>query len=334
MKPPLESIIEYASLAPSQHNTQPWKFSISGHYIKLHPDFKRSLPVVDPDHHEMYISLGCVLENFIIAANHFGYDANVMYDLNSEQENILIHLYESKTKKFEPLFLALKKRHVNRKGYNREEIPAKDLGYLIKLSEEKNVSVKIISNPSEIKQITNLVKEACMLQYKNPLFKKELLQWMRFNEKTALQTKDGIRSATIGSPDLSEAIGKLIFSKFTTPENEARKAKRLIEHSSALVLFTARKNNKENWVQLGRSFERFALVATICNISHSHINMPCEEEQVRRQLKKRMHLNEEEPLLLIRIGYAVKETPRSYRRPVKELMMEEQNASATFEAIY
>jgi nitroreductase len=125
MKPPLESIIEYASLAPSQHNTQPWKFSITGHYIKLYPDFKRALPVVDPDNHELYISLGCVLENFIIAANHFGYDANVMYDLYSEEENILIHLYETKIKKFEPLFPALEKRHVNRKGYNGEEIPVK-----------------------------------------------------------------------------------------------------------------------------------------------------------------------------------------------------------------
>jgi hypothetical protein len=157
---------------------------------------------------------------------------------------------------------------------------------------------------------------------------------MRFNEKAALQMKDGLRSATIGSPELSEAIGKLIFSKFTTPEKEARKAKRLIEQLSALVLFTARKNNKENRVQLGRSFERFALAATTCNISHSYINMPCEEEQVRQQLKQLMHLNEEEPLLMIRIGYAVNETPGSYRRPVKELMMEEQKASATFEAIY
>jgi hypothetical protein len=133
---------------------------------------------------------------------------------------------------------------------------------------------------------------------------------------------------------VTESIGKLIFSKLTTPENEARRTERLIQSSSAIVLFTARKNKKENWVQLGRSFERFALATTICNISHSYINMPCEEQQVRQQLKQRMHLSDEEPLLLIRIGYAVKETAKSYRRPAKELMMEEQNASATFEAIY
>lgn len=323
MKPPFESIIEYASLAPSQHNTQPWKFSVSGHYIKLHPDFSRELPVIDPDHHELYISMGCVLENFIIAANHFGYNANVMYDLYSEDENILIHLYETDTKQFEPLFPTLEKRHVNRKGYNGIDVPVKDVGYLIKHSEEKDVSIKMISNPAEIQQITTLVKEACILQYKNPRFKEELLHWLRFNEKSALKTKDGLRSATLGFSDLSEEMGKLIFTKFATAKKEARRTERLIESSSALVLFTAKTNDKKNWVQLGRSFERFALLATAGNISHSHINMPCEEVQVRQQLKQLLHLTNEEPLLLIRIGYAVNETPATYRRPVKELMMEE-----------
>ncbi|KXK10236.1 MAG: hypothetical protein UZ22_OP11002000881 [Microgenomates bacterium OLB23] len=43
----LEDVVSYGLLAPSSHNTQPWKFEVQGEYIKIHPDYARSLPYSD-----------------------------------------------------------------------------------------------------------------------------------------------------------------------------------------------------------------------------------------------------------------------------------------------
>jgi|GEM_PF-2243509 len=42
----LIELINYATLAPSGHNTQPWRFSIEANTIRIFPDLTRRLPVV------------------------------------------------------------------------------------------------------------------------------------------------------------------------------------------------------------------------------------------------------------------------------------------------
>ena len=59
----LKFLLRYAILAPSSHNTQPWKFSISEDKIKVFADKNRWLKVADPDQRELYISTGCAIEN-------------------------------------------------------------------------------------------------------------------------------------------------------------------------------------------------------------------------------------------------------------------------------
>lgn len=56
----IKTLLAYAIKAPSGHNTQPWKFRVEGNTITISPDFSRRLPIVDPDDHALFISLGCV----------------------------------------------------------------------------------------------------------------------------------------------------------------------------------------------------------------------------------------------------------------------------------
>lgn len=63
---PLE-LVRYATLAPSSHNTQCWRFRLEEKAITLLPDLSRRCPAVDPDDHHLFVSLGCALENLIQA---------------------------------------------------------------------------------------------------------------------------------------------------------------------------------------------------------------------------------------------------------------------------
>lgn len=61
-------LVRYATLAPSSHNTQCWKFALQERRISIVPDFSRRCPAVDPDDHHLFVSLGCAAENLIQAA--------------------------------------------------------------------------------------------------------------------------------------------------------------------------------------------------------------------------------------------------------------------------
>jgi hypothetical protein len=63
----LRELVRYATLAASSHNTQPWKFAPRERSISIVPDLARRTPVVDPDDHHLYVSLGCAAENMVHA---------------------------------------------------------------------------------------------------------------------------------------------------------------------------------------------------------------------------------------------------------------------------
>lgn len=313
-------ILEYTVKAPSGHNTQPWKFKTGPDFIRIYPDYSRRLPVVDFDDHALFISLGCALENLLIAAHHFCYETKVEYNLQEgEKEHIHIGLGKGNPAKNEILFEAIDKRQSTKNTYDGKAIPQEHILKLKEAANQDGVILNFIHEQSQFEQVVELIKEANVRQFSNRDFKNELFSWIRFNEKLAQATKDGIRSATMGSPSVPTWLGRLIFRFFVSPNSEAAKCAGLVKSSSALVLFTAVKNDKETWIKLGQSFERVALTSASLGIHHAHVNMPCEELPVRNKLKRLFGFTIEEPLLLIRLGYSAR-MPGAYRRPVSEVV--------------
>jgi hypothetical protein len=66
--PSRAAIIRFATLAPNGHNTQPWRFRVDDRRIAILPDLSRRTPVVDPDDHHLFVSLGCAPENLALAS--------------------------------------------------------------------------------------------------------------------------------------------------------------------------------------------------------------------------------------------------------------------------
>jgi hypothetical protein len=75
----LRFLLGYAILAPSTRNTQPWRFAVEVNTVHLFADFGRGQRVSDPDGRQLYISLGCALENLLVAAEYFGFRHEVRY---------------------------------------------------------------------------------------------------------------------------------------------------------------------------------------------------------------------------------------------------------------
>jgi nitroreductase len=70
-------LLNYAVLAPSVHNTQPWRFQITDNVVDLYADRTRTLEATDPSGRERTISCGAALLYLRIAIRYFGFTATV-----------------------------------------------------------------------------------------------------------------------------------------------------------------------------------------------------------------------------------------------------------------
>lgn len=123
-------MLELAVKAPSGHNTQPWLFRVGEDRIEIFPDLDRALPVVDPDHRELFISLGCAAENLYMAAEAKGYIPEMIV---SETGGITMLLKKRQTAKETVNFVReIVSRQTNRGVYTGEEISADQLDDLTK----------------------------------------------------------------------------------------------------------------------------------------------------------------------------------------------------------
>ena len=313
--------VRYATLAPSGHNTQPWKFSITDDCIKIFPDFTQALPVVDPDNRELYISLGCALENLVIAAKHAGYDPEVKYFQASEPDECLsVTLKHSNVTGDNNLFHAISRRHTNRREYDKQQIPAADLRKIESVLTEEGVTSLVLTESGAIEQIIELVREGNRIRMNDDSFMDEITSWIRFSDSEEGSHLDGLTSRAMGRSPAPGWLGRMFMRIFIGAKSQSKTDEKNIRSSSALMVVISKKNDKKSWIDVGRSFERIALTLTTLEIESAHLNQLCEVPELKNRLQQHLTLGSAHPQLLLRIGYA-EPLPRSPRRPYQLVLM-------------
>ena len=321
-KTKLQKLVQDGIKAPSGHNTQPWQFKIEDSEIQIHPDFTRALPVVDSDNHALYISLGCAAENILIASTQKELSANLSVDKDKEGTNFIkINLHPNESVEPDELYRFIGDRQSTRNKYNDKKVPKADLEQLKNSFDFNGVNLLLVTEREEINGLKPYIIEGSNQQFRNQEFVNELVGWTRFSKRDAKRKGDGIWASSIGLPNLGKLIGNFVMKNFVSAKSEAKRWEGLIDASSGLALFVTNENSVEHWISLGRSFQRFGLTATKLNISHAHVNMPCEEMEVREKLTNYLNLGDKHPLLLLRFGYS-DNMPYSFRRDSKEVIME------------
>src|SRR5690606_15026240 len=81
----LRHLLNYAVLAPSDHNTQPWRFRLAHGSVDVFADRSRALPVVDPADRELVISCGAALYQLRLAIRYFGFADRVALFPDAQQ---------------------------------------------------------------------------------------------------------------------------------------------------------------------------------------------------------------------------------------------------------
>ncbi len=313
---PLMTLVHSATLAANGHNTQPWKFAIKDNAIEIHPDTSRRLPVVDPSDREMWISLGCALENMLVAARASGYNAEVTYP---EQADFIHVQLSADTPQASPLFDAIPLRQNTRSAYDGRLVKNEDLEQLQALQLEPGVTLQFATNPTAMETFLEYVNLGNLAQYADTAFVDELIAWLRFNKKEALSSLDGLYSACSGNPQVPRWLGQM-FVAGTKPQQQADADAAKFRTSPIAVAVSSESDNKTSWVRTGQVYERLALTMTSLEIKSAFLNQPIEVSSLRGQFQSAIGLGSSLPQLLVRFGYA-DAMPRSLRRPVEEVLI-------------
>lgn len=316
----LKEILNYTIMAPSGHNTQPWKFKVEGNNIKMYPDFSRRLPAVDSTNRELFISLGCALENLTLAANEFGYDTNIAFEFSTEgPEYININLTKGQPK-HSALFKAIPIRQCTRNKYDGVKVIDSKLQKIKETCVQDGADVIIYANSPDVEKMLLLIKEGNTIQFKNKQFLGELKSWIRFSKSEAEEKKDGLRSASLDNPSVPRWLGSLFMDLFLTVNSQNDKDEENVRSSAGLLLITTKNDDKESWINAGRVYQRFALLAASMNIKNAFMNQPVEVNELKIKLKKDFSLDGRSPQLLVRFGYSTT-MPVSKRRNLEDVLL-------------
>ena len=317
--PSLAEFVRMATLAANGHNTQPWKFRLEENSVAILPDLTRRTEVVDPDDHHLYVSLGCAAENLAIAAGAHGRPAEVDV-LPGTETSIRIALGQG-TATGDALYRTIPQRQSTRSEYDGRKVPEDEMRLLEQAAKEYGVSVRFFNDETDMEAILEFVIEANKQQMDDPAFMAELREWLRFSPSESLRAGDGLFSACSGNPAMPEWLGSRAFNAFFTKDAETEKYSNQIRSSAGIAVFTADRADPENWIRLGRSFERFSLQATALGIRNAHVNQPVEVADIRPEFAAWLGTPEARPDLVIRFGYAPA-LPMSVRRPVEQVLLE------------
>ena len=312
-----QELIRYATLAPSSHNTQCWKFALESQAITILPDPLRRCPAVDPDEHHVFVSLGCATENLVHAALAHGLNAEAGFDASHEAIRVVLRPTRAEVS---ALFNAIPVRQCTRGGYDSMPLSTAELSLLERAGNSDTVRMLLITERPAVERVLDYVVQANTAQMADAAFVKELESWIRFNGPAAVRTGDGLYTGCTGNPKIPTWVGHLGFGWFYKPKSENDKYVRQIRSSAGIAVFVGASADKASWVEVGRSYERFALQTTALGIRNALLNQPVEVQSVRPQFATALGLTGQRPDLVVRFGRGPS-MPLSLRRPVQAVLV-------------
>ena len=310
----LRFCLNYAILAPSGHNTQPWLFKIKSDRLRVYADRTRGLPVVDPEDRALTISCGAALFHLRVAINYFGYAAEVETFPETGNSDLLaiIHLGDltEPTSEMSSLFHAIPQRRTNRKPFENRAIPVPAQLMLKEAAESEGSSLNIVNGEDTKNHIAELVAAGDRIQAADTHFRRELAAWLHANRS---RSRDGIPGYSFGFGDMISYAGPLMIRTFDWGKGQAAKDRQLAQGSPALAVLETDADTPMAWLSAGQALARVLLTATTERISASFLNQPIEVNELRPSLGELIS-SKGFPQVLLRFGYGPGVLPTPRRR--------------------
>jgi nitroreductase len=314
----LRFLLQWAVLAPSRHNTQPWIFEIEGDELRVHVDGTRRLPAADPDGRQLVMACGAAMLNLRLAAAHFGHATSVELLGPARRDGLLarVRLEErsASTPQVEEMFRAIPARRTNRLPLDGREPPAGLVTALLREARREGAWLRPVDEV-ERRAVAEIVAQAGAEAWASSRYRAELAGWTRSN---ATSRRDGVPGWAHGMSDAA-ALLRPVLVRLTNPSrHEADRDRRRVLSARALLVLSTPRDGLEEWARAGEALQRVLLRATAAGLCASYFSQPVEIPALRRRLGEVLG-DRGVPQIVFRLGYGLE--PRATpRRPVHEVL--------------
>lgn len=303
-------MLHAATLAPSSHNTQPWRFVVRPGAIELHCDPTRALAVNDPHDRELTISCGCALFNLRAAAAHCGLKANVERFPAGDADEWLARVELRpplsdelpETSALAELYGSIGARRTHRQRFDARTPSERARQALATAAQAEGARWCEFDDDERRAQAAALVARGDQIQWADPRWRRELAAWMH-----PRRSGDGL---TI--PGLSAPLTHAVVRSFDMGSGVGAKDHELAQASPLLGVLLTAHDARRDWLAAGEALERLLLTACGLGLQASFLNQPCQVDALRPQLA---HLcGGDVPQLVIRLGFPSEPAPATVRR--------------------
>jgi nitroreductase len=327
----LRFFLQWAVLAPSRHNTQPWLFEIAGDELRVYADRARMLPVADPDGRQLLMSCGAAIANLRLAAAHFGHATSVELLPTFRRDGLLgrVRLEErsASTPELEELFRAIPVRRTNRLPLDGREPPDGLVTALLREARSECVSLRPVE-PHQRRIVADLIAEGDDAAWSSSRFRGELAAWVRPNRSAR---RDGLPGYALGMSDAASLVHPLLVRLQSPASVEAERDRRRALGTKALIVLSTRRDGNAEWVHAGIALQRILLRATAAGLYASYFAQPIESPALRRKLADAIG-DPGAPQVMLRLGYGLE--PRAVpRRPVDQVLRRIETAAPVAAAL-
>jgi hypothetical protein len=306
-------------MAPSGHNSQPWRFRVQDNAALIYADRERALPAVDPQGRELVISCGAALLNLRIAIHHFGFAERVEI-LPSESDpdflaRVVLAGEGSSGSAEQPLFDAIPERRTNRFPFEDRPVATELTESLRQAAESEGAWLVTLHAEAERQRVADLIAEGDRIQAADPRIRSEMAAWVRANSSGR---RDGLRGYSFGHGAVGSLVAPLYIRYGHWGDSQADSDRQLALRGPVLAVLGTAGDGPADWVRAGQALGRVLLQAQSAGVSASFFNQPVEVEALRDRLRSAVGASGH-PQLCFRLGYGSPVLP-SVRRPLEDVV--------------
>jgi len=291
----LKYALQYAVLAPSTHNSQPWLFRVTDESVFLFADRSRGLPAIDPEDRCMLMSCGAALQNLTYAldALGFGYRVSRFPDLSDPD---LLARVDVKARSRRDIDISALENIIARRTVAPQHAvlspPVEAVENVQRAIEKGGASMTLI-RPDDVDIVLQIVEEHLA---DAPILAKEEAVWRHPNR---VRSQDGIPG---GARQQASSI-------FMDPAG------------AVFGLLATHGDRMSSWMRGGAALECGLLAATREGLAVSLSSTPLHLSHVRKQIGVALSVDGAPQLFLRLAGGNSSPGPATPRRPLVDVMI-------------
>ena len=279
-----------ATLAPSVHNTQPWRFVLRPGVLDVFADRGRQLAVLDPTGRQLHLSVGCAALQRPGLVGGLRREPGGVPACPTRGSRVCSLRSTSATQAVDRELAALDPviglRQTNRRRFASGEVPPEVVNTLVAAAERESAILHPVVLEDDRMALARLVQRADSHEISDPAYRAEFRTWTT----TDPDRRDGVRALVVPHVD-GTAGDDVPIRDFDSQGKGGLPPQTRSGRDQCLLILGTTTDRPEAWLRAGEALERVWLEATRAGYVASLFSQPVEVAVIRAQLRSDLRLS-------------------------------------------